>query len=113
MLSPKLRWKCGKGHEWETSLDIVKHNNAWCRKCYDINRRCGIKEAQESAEKRGGKCLSTEYVNMREKMEWICSEGHHWSAQYDGIKRGKWCPICGRAKKGHPLFDHRSCPRGS
>nr|QBK85886.1 MAG: uncharacterized protein LCMAC101_04810 [Marseillevirus LCMAC101] len=100
----KLRWKCGEGHEWETSLDVVKHNNSWCRKCYDINRRCGLDEAQDAAKKRGGICLSDQYINCREKMEWECSKGHTWFAQYDGIKRGKWCPICGRAKKGHPIL---------
>ncbi len=98
-IKSKLKWKCKEGHEWEATLDGVKHKNAWCRRCYDINQRCGLEEAQEAAKKRGGKCLSTKYVNSKEKMDWECSRGHTWSAQYDGIKRGKWCPYCDRINK--------------
>ena len=37
-----------------------------------------IKDTQGIAEARGGKCLSTEYVNSNTHLEWECSEGHHW-----------------------------------
>jgi hypothetical protein len=37
-----------------------------------------IKDMQGIAEARGGKCLSTEYVNSNTHLEWECSEGHHW-----------------------------------
>ena len=36
-----------------------------------------IKDMQGIAEARGGKCLSTEYVNSNTHLEWECSEGHH------------------------------------
>ncbi len=98
-IKSKLSWRCKEMHEWEATLDGVKNKNAWCRRCYDIAKHCGLEEAQDAAKKRGGKCLSTTYVNMREKMTWECCRGHTWSAQYDGIKRGKWCPICDKINR--------------
>jgi len=54
-----------------------------------------IDEMQDIAKSRGGKCLSTEYVNNSTKLEWKCKEGHVWLARPNDIKQGKWCPICG------------------
>lgn len=100
--SSKLNWRCEKGHEWETTLGIVKNNGSWCRKCYDLSKRCDLQEAQTIALDKGGKCLSTEYVNRRTSMEWECERGHKWSAIYDSIKKGKWCPYC-------PFKSEESC----
>lgn len=29
----KLKWQCGKGHEWEATPDSVIKNNIWCKIC--------------------------------------------------------------------------------
>jgi predicted nucleic acid-binding Zn-ribbon protein len=34
----KMKWRCKKGHEWETSFDSVRQGN-WCRRCSQITRR--------------------------------------------------------------------------
>ena len=49
---------------------------------------------KQIAKERGGKCLSTEYINCFSKLLWECSEGHQWEAIPSGIKRGAWCPVC-------------------
>ncbi len=54
---------------------------------------------QEIAKSRGGKCLSTKYVNSKTKLYWECSEGHRWSARPSDIKAGKWCRVCSYAKR--------------
>jgi hypothetical protein len=53
----------------------------------------------ELALERGGKCLSTTYLNNRTKLLWECVKGHQWWARSGNIIRGQWCPECG-IKKG-------------
>lgn len=43
------------------------------------NHKYSIDSARGLALSRGGKCLSTEYVNNRTKMLWECGNGHHGS----------------------------------
>lgn len=58
-----------------------------------------IKEMQELADSRGGRCLSKQYVNLRTKLKWQCSKQHVWKASPDNIRSGSWCPVCaGRPK---------------
>lgn len=54
-----------------------------------------IKDCQEFAETKGGKCLSVTYKNMKEKMKWICSKEHIFEMTFDSVKIGNhWCPFC-------------------
>ena len=52
----------------------IRHNNAWCRKCDIINRSNSIEDAQILAKKRGGECLSTEYINADLHLKWKCKK---------------------------------------
>ena len=59
-----------------------------------------IAEMEETAEKRGGVCLSKIYVNAKTKLEWKCELGHVWEATPDSIRnKNSWCPICSTQKK--------------
>ncbi len=63
-------------------------------------RRLTIEERREIGEKRGGECLSPEYVNAHTKLRWRCEKGHEWEATPNHVKRGSWCPYCsGRLKE--------------
>ena len=88
----KLKWQCKEGHVWEAKPKKIKRGT-WCPICAR-NVRLTIEKMHKLAEKKGGKCLSTEYVNTRTKLKWQCKEGHVWEARPDNIKRGTWCPIC-------------------
>jgi hypothetical protein len=94
----KLKWMCSEGHVWEAVPNNVLSNETWCKECAG-NARLELKEMQKIAELRGGKCLSTEYVNGRTKLIWECAEGHTWKASPTHVKNSKsWCLICsGRA----------------
>ncbi len=94
----KLRWRCAEGHEWEATSNKVKSSNNWCPKCAGV-ARLSLKDAQESAKARGGKCLSSEYVNATSPMDWECIKGHRWSVAYCGIRNGAWCLECSSSKK--------------
>lgn len=55
-----------------------------------------LRENQEIARSRGGRCLSATYIDNNTRMEWECSEGHRWFASTSSVKHGgSWCPQCG------------------
>lgn len=102
----KLQWKChDPSHPiWEGSYGGVALRKVWCSKCGNkesgqkhINPN-GLKIAQEYAQSRGGKCLSTNYIDSREKLEWKCAnEGHKsWFARVNIIRDNNWCPDCAK-----------------
>ena len=88
----RLQVKCSKGHEFETTFSRIK--SGWCLKCAVLNRMDTLENAQKYAEKKGGKCLSTEYSGIVRKMDWICAKWHKWRATFHSIKKGTWCPYC-------------------
>ncbi|MEE9378599.1 MAG: hypothetical protein V3V33_11270, partial [Candidatus Lokiarchaeia archaeon] len=97
----KLKWKCREGHVWKAIPDSIKRGS-WCPKCaikLKANKRSlTIGEMQKLAEKKEGKCLSTNYVNAKTKLIWECKIGHTWRAIPANIKKGHWCPFCARNK---------------
>lgn len=53
-----------------------------------------LKQMQELASQRGGRCLSTAYFNNNTPLTWECQAGHTWSAVPGSIQQGSWCPKC-------------------
>ena len=53
-----------------------------------------IKEMRQIARGRGGRCLSSAYINTQTKLLWQCSEDHQWQATPNSVKMGSWCPFC-------------------
>jgi len=88
----KLLWECKFGHQWEATPGNIKRGR-WCLKCSG-KKKLTIKEMQEIAESRGGKCLSEKYVNWKTKLLWECKCEYQWEAIPNNIKRGTWCPKC-------------------
>lgn len=90
--STKLLWRCKSGHEWMSVPNSIRQG-LWCRVCSG-KAKLTIEEMQNLAHKQGGKCLSTEYHNLRTKLQWQCKKGHEWWAIPHHIKDGHWCPVC-------------------
>ncbi|MGD0651725.1 MAG: hypothetical protein ABSA97_11400 [Verrucomicrobiia bacterium] len=88
----KLLWECEKGHRWRAVPPSVRMGT-WCPVCAGT-MRLTIEDMRQSAQKRGGQCLSEEYVNGRTKLHWRCAAGHEWWAVPDSIRQGTWCPRC-------------------
>ncbi|PKY35431.1 hypothetical protein RhiirB3_533180 [Rhizophagus irregularis] len=44
--------RCGKGHEWSTTLYLIKNKGKWCSQCSG-NFPCGLSEAKEIAHSKG------------------------------------------------------------
>lgn len=53
-----------------------------------------LKPYSDIAVSKGGKCLSSNYVDAHFKLDWQCKEGHIWKASANGIKNGNWCKKC-------------------
>ncbi len=93
----KLKWQCAKGHTWNAIPQSI-YKGSWCPRCYFIrmghNPDENIKQYHEIGLIKGGKCLSTEYINSYTKLQWQCSKGHEWMAKPNLVKSGTWCPFC-------------------
>ncbi len=98
----KYDFQCASGHSWSTSLDVIR-GGSWCKKCatkiVSESQKDNLQTFIDIAISKGGKCLSTEYINATNKLTFVCSEGHQWLGRPQGIKRGNWCRKCyGTAK---------------
>ena len=87
----KMKWECGEGHKWETTFTHIKSSQSWCPICSG-HSEITIKDCEISANERGGKCLSTEYI-VGKKIKWKCEEGHEWEALFSRANP-RWCPKC-------------------
>jgi hypothetical protein len=89
-----LRWECNKGHIWNTIFGSIKHQGTWCPECYG-NKKLTIDKCIDHATTKGGKCLSTKYVNNRTYIDWKYQKGHTFSSYFDNVKnQNQWCPRC-------------------
>lgn len=61
---------------------------------YNNSRKLTIEKMHQLAESKGGKCLSTEYMNANSVLLWQCDKKHKWKSRYHDINRGCWCPHC-------------------
>ena len=101
----RLQWECAKGHVWERALGEIQRRNVWCSECEKIVRRNAknkimFAEMQSLAQIKGGRCLSTKYIDASTKLTWECAKGHIWNAAPAGIKNGgHWCPKCAGVEK--------------
>lgn len=85
-----LKFRCKRGHEWKTTPAHITNNDTWCRKCSKITHSIG--EMKSFAAKKGGKCLSSEYLTTNDKLLWQCDQRHTWRATPMKILTGRWCP---------------------
>jgi hypothetical protein len=92
-------WECEKEHQWETNWHTIKSQNTWCPYCADNKnakqRQSNINELIEYAINKGGKLISTEYINSKLPLIWECNQLHQWKAAWSNIKhQNQWCPYC-------------------
>ncbi|MBS3087364.1 hypothetical protein J4226_02105 [Candidatus Pacearchaeota archaeon] len=60
-----------------------------------------IKDMNDFANKKNGKCLSKEYKNAHTKLDWECSKGHQFRNTWNVVQQGAWCKQCtNEARKG-------------
>jgi len=100
-----MEWKCEKNHTWFATFNKIKNQQTWCPTCSG-NEKLTLEECQGLAISRGGKCLSTEYINAHISMEWKCEKNHTWFANINNVKHANtWCPTC----SGHDKLTLEEC----
>jgi hypothetical protein len=94
-------WECEDGHRWTTAGGNVVTNKTWCAQCQKLS----LEDCIEEADKRGGKCLESVYINKRELMEWECEKGHRFKLRLGAVRNNeRWCKKCSDDRKRHPIF---------
>ncbi len=93
----KLKWRCIKGHSWQGTPLGAKRGH-WCPSCAHTSK-LSLEELQAEANRRGGRCLSTQYINVEAHLRWECAVGHEWDARPAAIRKGSWCPYCAHVRK--------------
>jgi hypothetical protein len=97
----KMRWRCAHGHEWDSIWNNIQQGK-WCPFCTG-KAPVVIDRCKQEALKRGGECLSKEFINAHAKLYWRCGKGHQWNATWSDIHEGCWCPICSKERRGVSL----------
>lgn len=95
-------WRCKNGHTIDKSPSLVS-KGAWCNQC--SKRKTPAEHLQwlkEYAIEKGGKCLSTKFINRKTRVKFECAEGHRWEVLPTIIFYERtWCKKCaGLAKLG-------------
>jgi len=94
-----LIWQCKFGHQFKSKPANV-HSGHWCPICGRLKsslsrRKYSISDMQMIAESKKGRCLSSEYLGYKTKLNWECEYGHKWSELPEFIIRNdKWCKEC-------------------
>ncbi len=88
-----LTWTCHNSHSWQAQWCNIS-TGKWCPSC-SKNKKLSIQDAYDIAAKYQGKCLSTNYINNRSKLEFECKNKHTFKMHLNSIRQnGSWCPYC-------------------
>ena len=98
----KVWWKCGKGHEWEATIES-RTRCAGCPVCSNKVIIAGENDlatthphlvAEWNYEKNGELTPQQFPHGTLKKVWWRCEKGHEWEADISGRARGNGCPVC-------------------
>jgi hypothetical protein len=100
----KLNYICLKGHKGSISWGNFQQGHG-CKICENENKRKKFSEIKKEFERIGYVLLTEkkDYKNSKQKLKYICPEGHEGSIRWNGFQRGQGCKICDNEKrKGIP-----------
>jgi len=108
-----LEFECKEGHIFKMRPDHIKEGG-WCWECFFNELRLGLEVFQEIARKKGGKCISEEYVNNRTPLKFECKNDHIFTMRPDVVKEGGWCWECfiNERKLGLEVFQEIARKKG-
>jgi len=87
------------------NIQIPRHKKVNVQKLKLTYHLENLREMQDLAVSRGGKCLSKTYINSINKLKWQCKNKHRWEATPGSVKSGVWCLECGYIKRADKLRD--------
>lgn len=94
IITARATFRCKKGHQWETRLERIIKDKSWCRWCAQDLKKPSLENLHKKATEKGGKLISTQYVNSKYKYEWECKNGHRFKTNWNNVNTGKWCKQC-------------------
>ena len=78
-----------------------------------MNTKHTIEVMIQLAHSRGGRCVSTKYINNQTPIMWRCAKSHQWETKAAHVLAGSWCPYCsGRHKTIEDLNKHAATHEG-
>ena len=93
----KLDYICPNGHKHFIRLHSWNNGNR-CKICGIESRankqRLSLDFIKSEFEKEGYQLLTTEYINNKQKLYYICSSGHNYSIKWRDWQRGCRCHYC-------------------
>jgi hypothetical protein len=90
----KLDYICSKGHRHTTAWNKWQQGGR-CPYCSG-NVKVTIEFIRSEFEKEGYILLTKVYKNNKQKLDYICPEGHEHSIRWDNWGQGKRCQVCAR-----------------
>jgi len=111
-LKEKQSFVCAKGHSFDKASDSIIYGDQWCPYCAKNKLVDPMADMHEHAKLKGGKCLSTVYINSTSPLTFECVDGHTWNTTYSSIRHSKsWCPTCYNKIKGKNLAGYLNKPK--
>lgn len=96
-----MNCKCPEGHIISTSWGNLQRDDHQCIVCNDYY--ITIFQVYEEFKERGFKLKTTEYKNNKEKLKYVCYNGHNSKIDYKSFKEGSGCKQCATDKSKHSL----------
>jgi DNA-directed RNA polymerase subunit RPC12/RpoP len=94
----KLYYICPKGHRHNISWNNFRRGQR-CAYCAGQKVNRTIESITQDFKKEGYILLTKNYINNKQRLEYICSKGHKHFMRLDHWRRGIRCPYCaGKAK---------------
>ena len=98
----KVNWICSEGHRWPASSNsrLRGHDCPFCAGKLPIPGKTDLATvfpdlAKEwDYENNAGKTPRDVCAHAGHRANWICSEGHRWSAKINDRAKGSCCPYC-------------------
>jgi hypothetical protein len=100
-------WLCEKGHWWQARI-CDRTRGMQCTFCRDLNKQDGQRMVDARPEllkewhpSRNGDLRARDVsLHHKERVWWICGQGHEWEATIRSRLSGKACPSCVQTNPG-------------
>lgn len=103
----KLNYVCPKGHTQKISWHdwLLNYRCPFCAN----NVKHDLEFIRKAFRKEGYELLSNEYINSKQKLSYICKNGHQGSIRWNDWQQGHRCQLCywkdGITKEKLPSYD--------
>jgi len=99
----KLQYKCSCGEIRTTTFNSFRRQKNNCKKCFSAKQaktyRHSIEYVRSYFEQHGCILLEDQYINARQKLNYICQCGKRSVITFNKFEQGRRCKECGTKKR--------------